>query len=217
MTPSSIHVPYIEGLEKMDFRDFDLAMDAYASKGTVMQVNWPGTYPYCPDCTFAIARSKTHLAVIYHVRGLDLRATQMTDNGRNWEDSCCEIFIQHPTDGSYYNFELNCIGSLLCSKQPRPHQGTRLAQKQLDRVIRFSTLPRKEVELEGRIFGWSAAMLIPFDLIGVDPEHLPATLKANLYKCGDLTAHPHFLSWSPIEHEKPNFHMPEFFGTLILS
>ena len=53
-------------------------------------------------------------------------------------------------------------------------------------------------------------------LIGVDPENLPHSLRANFYKCGDKTAHPHYLSWSPIHTEKPDFHRPEFFGELIL-
>ena len=37
---------------------------------------------------------------------------------------------------------------------------------------------------------------------------------ANFYKCGDKLQTPHFLSWNPIDLEKPNFHCPEFFGML---
>ena len=33
----------------------------------------------------------------------------------------------------------------------------------------------------------------------------------------DKTAHPHYLSWSPIGTEKPDFHRPEFFGELVLA
>ncbi len=40
--------------------------------------------------------------------------------------------------------------------------------------------------------------------------------KANVYKCGDNLSKPHFLSWNPIHHPTPNFHLPEFFGTLEL-
>jgi hypothetical protein len=53
-------------------------------------------------------------------------------------------------------------------------------------------------------------------LIGLDAGNLPETIRANFYKCGDLTAHPHFLSWNPIDLPKPDFHRPEFFGTLTL-
>ena len=77
-------------------------------------------------------------------------------------------------------------------------------------------MERKPVEINGKIFEWTVAIFIPFGLIGVDPENLPASLRGNFYKCGDLTAHPHFLSWNPINTPKPDFHRPDFFGELIL-
>lgn len=33
----------------------------------------------------------------------------------------------------------------------------------------------------------------------------------NFYKCGDELPQPHFISWSPIGHPTPNFHLPAFF------
>jgi hypothetical protein len=39
--------------------------------------------------------------------------------------------------------------------------------------------------------------------------------RANFYKCGDKTSHPHWLTWAPVEFPKPNFHLPGFFGMLI--
>ena len=41
-------------------------------------------------------------------------------------------------------------------------------------------------------------------------------LYANFYKCGDDTPQPHFISWSPIDLPKPDFHAPQFFGVLEL-
>ena len=35
-----------------------------------------------------------------------------------------------------------------------------------------------------------------------------------IIKCGDDLTVPHFLSWNPIKTEKPDFHRPEFFGTV---
>ena len=40
------------------------------------------------------------------------------------------------------------------------------------------------------------------------------TMRANFYKCGDLLPRPHFLSWNAISLPRPDFHCPEFFGTL---
>lgn len=211
-----ILIPFIAMLENMSFAELDLAMEQHAAKAGVCEVNWPDEYPYCPDCRVAVARSDGYLAVRFNVRGLDLRAVALEDNGRSWEDSCCEFFVEDPADGSYYNFELTCIGSLLASKKYSRSETKYFTAEDLSRVIRFSTLPHEAVETSGDIHCWTVIMLIPFDLIGVDGQNPPEKLRCNFYKCGDKTTHPHFLSWNPIDTPKPDFHRPEFFGEMIL-
>ncbi len=214
-TSKKISVPFAEGLESMDFRTLDLTMETKASKFAVCENNWPKAAPYAPDCSGSIARSSTHLAVMFHVRGLDLRGTVLEDGGPCWEDSCCEFFVTHPYDGTYYNFEMNCLGSLLCSKRTSRSNSTPLSKEQLSKVIRHSSLKREEVEASGTIHEWTVAMLNPLEIIGIYPEALPVSIMGNFYKCGDKTAHPHFLSWNPIKTAKPDFHRPEYFGELI--
>ena len=206
----------IEGLEMLDLQELDLVMEEKASKFAVCEHNWPEAAPYAPDCNGSVARTRNHLVVMFHVRGLDIRATAMEDNGRSWEDSCCEVFIADPCDGSYYNFELTCVGSLLSANGKDRHERIQVDKTLLGGVRRLSSMERKPVEINGKIFEWTVAIFIPFGLIGVDPENLPASLRGNFYKCGDLTAHPHFLSWNPINTPKPDFHRPDFFGELIL-
>ncbi|MBQ0143872.1 MAG: hypothetical protein KBS78_01660 [Bacteroidales bacterium] len=215
-TVKRIKVPFIEGLETMNLQELDLTMEKGAAKFAVCENNWPKDAPYTPDCNGSIARSKTHLAVMYHVRGLDLRATAMEDNGNSWEDSCCEFFVTDPYDGTYYNFELTCIGSLLSSKRKSRIDSKLQDPALLSRVIRYSSLEHKPMEISDKVFGWTVVMLIPFELIGIDRDNIPVSVRGNFYKCGDLTAHPHFLSWNPIQTAKPDFHRPEFFGELIL-
>lgn len=199
----------------MDFEQFDMAMELSGAKDTVNEVNWPDEFPYHPVCNFSVARSETHFAVLYHVRGLDLRAAAMDDNGHVWEDSCCEFFVADPSDGTYCNFEMNCIGTLLNAKGAGRSGRVQRPQESLDRVRRFSTLPRREYSSDGEIFSWSAGMLIPFDLMGIDAADIPSSVRANFYKCGDNTAHTHFLSWNPVGCPSPDFHRPEFFGELL--
>ena len=63
---------------------------------------------------------------------------------------------------------------------------------------------------------WEVALVIPYSAFFM--HNITSlggkTIRANFYKCGDKLQTPHFLSWSPIDLEKPNFHCPEFFGEL---
>lgn len=210
----TLRIPYIDKLEKMSFEDLDLSMEINAAKGYVSELNWKD-YPYAPTVAFRIARSQTHLAIMFNVRGLDLRAAALDDNGPVWEDSCCEFFVSDPADGTYYNFETNCIGTLLASKRRSRNDADMFTSKELDRVLRYSSLEKKSYDSKDKIFCWSIAICIPFDLIGIDSGNLPESIRANFYKCGDMTAHPHFLSWNRIDVPSPDFHRPEFFGELL--
>lgn len=210
-----IIVPLVEGLERMAPEEFDAAMLREGAHAAVDCVNWPNEYPYKPSCSFDVARSRDCLAFRFDVEGADLRATVMHDNGESWKDSCCEVFIS-PEGGEYYNVETTCIGSVLMACGSGRAGRVKLPPEQVARVIRRSSLPHEPVEVAGGMHRWQLAVLIPFSLIGLDPERLPSSLRGNVYKCGDLTATPHFLSWNPIRTEHPDFHRPECFGEFLL-
>jgi hypothetical protein len=82
-------------------------------------------------------------------------------------------------------------------------------------AVRSSLPPVVEPELEGPL-AWQLAFFIPTTLLerhvgAIGP--LPGERwRANLYKCGDRTSHPHWASWSPVD--ALNFHLPHCFGEL---
>lgn len=39
--------------------------------------------------------------------------------------------------------------------------------------------------------------------------------KGNFYKTGSKTSNPNYMTWSVVDNEVPNFHLPQFFGTLV--
>ena len=202
-------------LADFENQDLDTVLELSGARFDVDCVNWPEAFPYAPLCGGRIARTQDALVVDFRVSGLDLRARNTEDNGRQWEDSCVEVFIQDPEDGNYYNFEINALGKVLACTGPDRHNRTPRPVEEMEDILRFSQMEGGPLEQEG-IHTWRVGVIIPFYLIGIDPENLPRSIKANFYKCGDKTAHPHFLSWSPVETPKPDFHRPEFFGELIL-
>lgn len=211
MTRKSLIVPLID----LENQDLDTALELSGARFDVDCVNWPEAFPYAPLCGGRVARTRDALVVDFRVSGLDLRARNTEDNGRQWEDSCVEVFIQDPDGAPYYNFEINALGKVLACTGPDRHNRTPRPVEEMEDILRFSQVEGGPIEEEG-IHTWRVGVVIPFRLLGIDLERLPRSIKANFYKCGDKTAHPHFLSWSPVETPKPDFHRPEFFGELIL-
>ena len=209
----TIEIPFVPSLETLDFQALDLALEEQGVKAAIDSVNWPDAFPYRPDCNVTLAHDGRNIAMLFHVRGLDLRAMETEDNGRMWEDSCVEFFVQDPSGEKYYNFELTCAGRLLASEGATRHDRPRRGPEVLGRVRRYTTVEGAPFQKDGGIYSWTAGMLIPMDLFGADGVR---KLRANFYKCGDKTAHMHFVSWNPIDLPKPDFHRPDFFGELIL-
>ena len=208
----TLQVPFIADFEEVDL---DTALELEGARFLVDQVNWPAEFPYAPFCAGRIARTEDSLIVDFRVSGLDLRALNTEDNGSQWEDSCVEVFIENPDGSEYYNFEINPLGKVLAAKGASRHDRTKRLADDMEEILRTAYYEGPQ-EFEGGIWNWRVTVVIPFWLIGADPDDLPEKLRANFYKCGDKTAHPHFLSWSPIGTPSPDFHRPEYFGELIL-
>ena len=179
-------------------------------------VNWASQYPYCPNMEFAVAHQGDAILLHYRVEENDTRAVVGNDLGAVWEDSCCESFISVDEGADYYNLETNCIGTvLLCNGEGRDNR-TKAPAAILNQIDRWASLGRKPFgQREGRQ-AWELALAVPVSAFFC--HHLQTlsgrTMRANFYKCGDKTPHPHFLSWNRISIPAPNFHRPDFFGEL---
>jgi len=208
-----INVP----LADIENQDLDTALELGGARFDVQCVNWPEAFPYAPLCSGRIARTRDALVVDFRVSGLDLRVQNTEDNGRQWEDSCVEVFIQDPVKADYYNFEINALGKVLaCRGEDRYNRVARPAEE-MEQILRFGQMDSNGPLEEGGLRTWRVGVVIPFRLIGIETDKLPKSIRANFYKCGDKTSHPHYLSWSPIDTPKPDFHRPEFFGELLLN
>lgn len=211
-----IKILYNDALNDIELETASELMDGFGHRDLVENLNWKETYPYRPITLFNIARSKDSVFIKYSVRGSMLRAIYSNDLEPVNEDSCVEFFCKLPDSEYYMNFEFNCIGTCNASKRKSKTEGVvRYTLDELAQIKRYPSIGRRAFnEMEG-MFEWELTVKIPFTLMGIDPNNLPEKLMGNFYKCADGTDSPHYVSWSPIKTEKPNFHCPEFFGELI--
>ena len=195
-------LPKLFDEEKIDFQ-------------SVQCVNW-AEYPYKPKVSFRIAHTKDSILLHFKVREESVRAKYGEDNGSVWTDSCVEFFSIPAGDGVYYNMECNCVGRLLIDAGAGRSNRQHAPQEVLDKVQRWSSLGQEDFEERIGDCRWEVALVIPYsaffmhNITSLDGK----AIRAIFYKCGDKLQTPHFLSWNPIDLEKPNFHCPEFFGML---
>jgi hypothetical protein len=165
-----------------------------------------------------------HLYVFFRVQDRYVRAVADGFQGRVWEDSCAEAFLQPREDRGYFNFEMNCGGTLRLSYIEDPRRTpegfakfTPVAAEQAAKMRVYHSMPsRVEPEIREPV-EWRLEYSIPLSLfqayVGGALPPAGERWRGNFYKCGDETSHPHWASWSPIGEEL-NFHRPEHFGVL---
>lgn len=213
-----LDIPYIPQLDTLDDTARILStLDAGAPTTTIDSLNWASAYPYKPLTTFTAAHSGTALYIDFFVRCNYLRAENEAEQSPVSQDSCVEFFVQpDPSSPRYWNFEFNCIGAINASNRIERKNPTRLSHEELVKVLRYASCGNRPFrEVEG-IFNWNLLVVIPLDLIGIKYEGKPIDMRANFYKCASAASQPHYLSWNPIETDKPDFHRPEFFGEITL-
>ena len=129
------------------------------------------------------------------------------------EDSCMEFFFCPKEDSDrYFNFEWNLNGALYLGFRTGRENAVRLQLKDHKKLFAFRGAKTAD--------GWEIFYEIPMSFIQLFvPEFSLQTgkqIRANCYKCGDLTPKPHYLSWNPSTSPDPDFHRPQDFGTMVL-
>jgi len=197
--------------------------EAFAKAGVeyhvLENVNWTEQYPYCPEVKVAMAHDGDNLYIHYQVKEQSVRAVAEADQGRVWEDSCVEFFVQpNPEDGIYYNFECNCAAKLLLCAGAERHDRERVPKEVTDAVERWSSLGNEPFEERVGDVEWNEALIIPKTSFfkHMIPSFDGLKIKGNVYKCGDLQMEAHFVSLFPITTEKPDYHRPEYFQEITI-
>ena len=160
--------------------------------------------------------------VIFRVEDRYVRAVAENHQDSVCRDSCAEFFFVPgmDPDAGYFNLEMNCGGTMLFNFQVVPRKDmTPLTSRELDRIDVAHSMPRIVDPEVTEPTTWTVEYRMPIDILadyrpGVVKPAPGVTWRANFYKCADRTSHPHWLTWSLVDKPRPDFHVPEYFGTL---
>lgn len=140
-----------------------------------------------------------------------IRAEEQPPVGMPCNDSCLEFFFCPAAgDDRYLNIEFSPSGCMFLGFGLGRADRMRLLPQYMAVTPVIESLPE----------GWRVTCAIPAALVRVFfPGFRFAAgmqMRANLYKCGDLTPAPHYLLWHPSTSDQPDFHRSQDFGVMTL-
>ncbi len=177
-----------------------------------------------PQVEAKLTYTPESLYVFFRVHDRYVRCVQTEYQSGVCRDSCVELFIQPQPDKGYFNFEINCGGTMLLYYIEDPRKGPNGFQKStmvpwdLAKSVQiFHSMPAVVDPEITEPVEWTLEYRIPLALfatyVGARGELSGKQWRGNLYKCADQTSHPHWASWAPLG-ENLNFHVPECFAPM---
>lgn len=139
-----------------------------------------------------------------------------------WRDSCVEFFFTpggEPKERGYFNLETNCTGVKLFGVHVTGGKDEKFTAEDFASIVTASSLKGPIDPEVAEPTTWTLEYKIPLSLLEkftkIERPKRGVTWRANFYKCADDASHPHWLTWSPVTHATPSFHLPQYFGILV--
>jgi hypothetical protein len=198
-----------------DLDEVSLRLDQHGPGEQIDTLNWK-SFSYRPEVRFNIAYSSKEIFLKYYINEEFVKAEMTESNQMVCEDSCVEFFVLPDSDGIYYNFEFNPIGTCLLGTGTSRKDSVRAPVSVIETIRRkgsYGTVPFKEKKGNQ---SWTITVAIPLTAFFRHKmkELKGKTIRANFYKCGDNLSQPHYVTWNPIGTQNPDYHQPEYFGVL---
>jgi hypothetical protein len=178
---------------------------------------------HCPRTLCKLLYNRERFFGIFRVEDQFVHCLQSSFQSDVWKDSCVEFFVEPPGGGGYFNFEFNCGGALLAYYVTNParvngslRDFVALTIDDDRNILRYSSLPViVDPEITEKTL-WYVEFSIPFAVMekyAGELKHIKGEIwRANFFKCGNETSHPHWASWAPLA--ACNFHDPASFGDI---
>ena len=184
--------------------------------------NFMGDLPkFHPVAQAKVMYDDDNLYVIFRVQDRYIHCIAKKYNDVVCEDACVEFFFSPDTSlpGKYFNIEINCGGTPLIAYNIVPRKEFKQFENDDFKKIEIAHSLPKIIEKEiTEPTTWTIEYRVPLAMLEkyskvTHPKHGIAW-KANFYKVAQKGSNVHFLTWSVVENKKPDFHLPQFFGTL---
>ena len=185
--------------------------------------SYMGAIPgFKPEARAKMMYDDENLYVIFHVEDRYVRCITKEINGPVWEDGAVEFFFA-PDAGKpllYFNLETNCGGTPLMHYNLVPRKESKeLSIDDIKKIEIAHTLPQIiDPEMKEPVT-WTLEYRIPIAILEkysvITRPEKGIEWRANFYKIAENSSNPHYITWSVVEIDKPDFHRPEFFGKLI--
>jgi hypothetical protein len=185
--------------------------------------NYMGDIPaFKPEAQAKMMYDNEYIYVIFHVKDRYVRCLTKEINGPVWEDGAVEFFFAPDSKLPllYFNLETNCGGTPLMHFNIVPREKSKQLEKDDIKKIEIAhSLPQIiDPEMKDPVT-WTLEYKIPLSMLekysSVTHPKKGVEWKANFYKIAENNSNHHYITWSVIENDKPDFHKPQFFGKLI--
>ena len=163
----------------------------------------PGVSDHRPTTQAKVTYTDDGLFVFFKVSDQYVVCRNTGFQSRVYKDSCAEFFVQPKADKGYFNFEMNCSGSLLVTyiedarRTPTGFVKYTPLPPEMDALVqRFHSLPSRIDPEQVGPTEWQLEYFIPFSFferyVGPLGKVAGQTWRANFFKCADDSSHPHW-------------------------
>jgi hypothetical protein len=177
-----------------------------------------------PVVEAALLYDDAHLHALFRVADRFVRSVHTAYDSDTYKDSCVELFVQPAGRPGYFALEVNAGGAFSLRYIEDPTRTSNRFAKWMTVAPEHAGTIRVTHSLPGIVepertepVDWWVEVSWPFAAMeaccGPVGPVAGRRWRANLFKCGDETSHPHWASWAPIG-EVLNFHQPRYFGAL---
>ncbi len=210
----SLFIPLVDELNTNSLMEKIGSSLAVLPKTKINNQPWPNYKSNC-ETNFTIAHNGEAIFLQYEVAEDVIRVNTYTTNGAVNKDNCVEFFVSFGTEKKYYNIEINCAGISRVAYGAGRSNRILLNTEAINKIkthTEIKTAPTNSLTK----YVWQITLIIPIEVF--EHSQLKTLHKnsgyGNFFKCGDDLPQKHFYSWNMIEATTPDFHLPQFFGSL---